>query len=147
MPSDYTFAANSLGDLFYKTYDKMPYVNAKRQCESDGAFLAIPRSEAENDFITGLLPNQNMWIGINDIEREGRYVAVDGGDIPYTNWYPGEPNNHRHGGWCGFCDEDGVMIYVGGNRKTWNDSAVRFSYKFICIFNIAGEFKTMVFLI
>ena len=60
----------------------MTYAAAKAQCESDGSFLAIPRSEAENDFIAGLIPNEDIWIGINDIEQEGRYVTIHGSDIP-----------------------------------------------------------------
>ena len=77
LPIDYTFSENSLGSFFYKVYDtKLNYVEAKAQCEFDGAFLATPRSQAENDFLTGLLSDNRFWIGINDIEEERNFVAV-----------------------------------------------------------------------
>ena len=74
----------------------MSYAAADSQCKSDGSFLAIPRSEAENDFIASLIPNEYIWIGINDIEQEGRYVTVDGSAISYTNWHNGQPDNYIH---------------------------------------------------
>ena len=46
------------GNLSYKIYPSPAnYGDAKAQCESDGTFLAIPRSQAENDFFASLLPN------------------------------------------------------------------------------------------
>ena len=40
--------------------------------------LAIPKSKVENDFIAGLIPDKTIWIGINDINKEGHFVTVDG---------------------------------------------------------------------
>ena len=62
----YTYAKKSWGNLFYKIYEAKNYGAAKAPCESDGAFLAIPRSEVENGFIAGLIPKNNIWIGIGD---------------------------------------------------------------------------------
>ena len=52
-------------------HTELPYLFAQAQCESDGTFLAISRSEAEKDFILGLIPRE-YWIliGINVIEKE-----------------------------------------------------------------------------
>ena len=112
----------------------MTYNAAKTQCESDGAFLAIPRSEAENDYIADLIPNVNIWIGINDIDQEGVFVAVDGSNITYTNWDSGEPNDNYN--------EDGVCIRVGHSKrqKAWNDSGVSTSMRFVCSLSIQGKF-------
>ena len=113
----------------------MTYNAAKIQCESDGAFLAIPRSEAENDYIADLIPNKNIWIGINDIVQDGVFVAVDGSDITYTNWDSGEPNNY--GG-----NEDAVIIRVGHTKrqKAWNDSSKYNRERFVCSLPIRGMF-------
>ena len=110
----------------------MTYGAAKTQCESDGAFLAIPRSEAENDYIADLIPNNNIWIGINDIDQEGVFVAVDGSDITYTNWDSGEPNND----W----NEDVVIIRVGHwkRQKAWNDIPAYYKQRFVCLLRIPG---------
>ena len=90
LPTDYTFASNSWGYIiFYKIYNEgLDYGDAKAQCESDGTFLAIPISEAEEHFLFGFIPDDlSMWIGINDIEQEGLFVAVDGLEISrYDSW-------------------------------------------------------------
>ena len=97
LPDDYFFVTECWGSRFYKVYsEKMTYNAAKTQCESDGAFLAIPRSEPENDYIAGLIPNNHIWIGIDDIDQEGVFVAVDGSDITYTNWNSDQPNNSHN---------------------------------------------------
>ena len=130
LPTDYTFSENSWGNLFYKIYTTaLNYGDAKAQCESDGAFLAIPRSQAENDFLTGLLPNEHIWIGINDIEEEGNFVAVDGREISWTNWHPDEPSPGD--------GEDGVEIR-GWDNGRWNDVDVRTTSKFVCSIHIEG---------
>ena len=95
LPYGYTFAENPWGNSFYKIYRaSMTYLAAKAKCESDGATLATPRSDAENDFFVELLPGENIWIGINDIDQEGRFVYDDGSDVSYTKWNTasGEPS-------------------------------------------------------
>ena len=130
LPNDYTFAEISLGNLFYKIYNtNSNYSDAKAQCESDGAFLAIPRSQGENDFFAGLIP-EVIWIGINDIEEEGNFVAVDGRDISWTNWGTAwngvsEPN--------GGANENAVEL-----NPLWNDTPESSLKKFVCSFNIEG---------
>ena len=136
LPSDYNFAEKSWGNFFYKIYTtKFNYNDAKTQCESDGAFLAIPRSQAENDFLTGLVPNGHIWIGINDIREEGNFIAVDGRDITYTNWYSNQPTGTADDG----TDEDGVEIYNWANGQ-WNDAAISSKEKFVCSIHIEGIF-------
>ena len=130
----------------------MNYLDAKAQCESDGAYLATPRSDAENDFIAGLLPSKNIWIGINDIDEEGKYVSVDGLDVSYTKWFPklsfwapnGQPDNFLNSNGM---DEDGVSII----RSTWNDQSSRFwddvfitnLFQFVCIYNLPSDYASV----
>ena len=121
------------GNFFYKIYPSASYGDAKSQCEADGSFLAIPRSEAENDFIASLFGDTRIWIGINDIEQEGSFVGVDGSEISWTNWMENQPNNDR--------DEDGVELWTSTGR--WNDIDVSFQWKFVCSIHIEG----IVFLI
>ena len=132
MTIDYAFSENSWGNLFYKI-DKTirNYDGAKAQCESDGAFLAIPRSQAENDFLTDLLPYDNFWIGINDIEEQGNFVTVDGSDISWTNWGPDEPGGPAY--------EDAVAILdSAGQGGQWYDLAQSSGMKSICSIYIEG---------
>ena len=137
LPDDYFFVTKSWGSIFYKVYSEQnDYNAAKTQCESDGAFLAIPRSEAENDYIGDLIPNAKIWIGINDIDEEGVFVAVDGSDITYTNWNSGEPNNSPTWNYIG--DEDAVHIH--DHQNTWNDQPVHELARFVCSLRIQGMF-------
>ena len=138
LPDDYFFVTRYWGTRFYKVYSyKTTYNTAKIQCESDGAFLAIPRSEAENDYIADLFPDEPIWIGIDDIDQEGVFVAVDGSDLTYTNWDSGEPNNYENA-------EDAVIIrqIVGplGRQKAWNDHKAYKQERFVCSLRIPGMF-------
>ena len=142
LPDDYTFTMNSWGNSFYKIYQSMNYVDAKSQCESDGAYLATPRSDAENAFIAGLIPNQSIWIGVSDIDEEGQFISADGLDVTFTKWYQKvrQPDNYQHGNGN---DEDGVQI-VGtsgweDSKGFWNDQQITNRYKFVCHYNIPAQ--------
>ena len=130
LPTDYISAASTWGDLFYKAYTtELEYEDAKAQCESDGTFLAVPRSQTQNDFFADLLTlnwDENLWIGINDIEEEGSFVAVDGRELSWTNWNPSQPNG---GG-------DGVI--VGQRNGRWYDTGVMNNHVFVCSIDIEG---------
>ena len=133
LPNGYTFASNPWGDSFYKAYfDKMTYHDAVSQCESDGALLAFPRSEAENNFIANLFPSTgfSILIGINDIDEEGNFVSIDGRDLVFTKWDPSEPNDYNN-------NEDAATIGKHESRG-WNDVPVTHKYKFVCFYEISS---------
>ena len=138
----YTFAINTWGNLFYKTYKAMNYLDAKAQCESDGAYLATPRSDDQNAFLSSLIPNENIWIGLNDIDKEGTFVSVDGSDVNYTKWFTGsgQPDNFQHSN--GF-DEDGVHILGDPNvsNEFWNDGPITDRHQFVCINYIIVDYS------
>merc|ERR1711917_158866 len=94
--------------------------------------LAIPRSKTEHDFFASLIPNEQFWIGINDIEQEGSFVAVNGQEVSWTNWGPGEPN--------GGTNENAVEI-MNWNGNLWNDRSASDTLKFVCSLNIEGKFR------
>ena len=76
-----------------------------------GYHLASIGSAAEESFVASLVPEQQAWIGFNDIADEGSFVWSDGSPVTYSNWAGGEPNNA--GG------EDATVINWSGIR--WND--------------------------
>ena len=108
----------------------MNYLDANTQCESDGAYLAIPQSDAENAFLASLIPNDNIWIGVNDIDEEGTFAAVDDQDVTYTKWYANRPDNNGNA--------DGVFIRSNG---FWDNVGITAQYKFICMFNVEFDFS------
>jgi hypothetical protein len=82
-------------------------------------------SQAENDFVVGLLPPQpshraHYWIGATDRVVEGAWQWVDGTPFAYTNWWNGEPND------IGGEDElayDFRDQSFGGPAWAWNDGS------------------------
>ena len=111
LPADYTFATNSWGDSFFKVYPEVLDFNAARaRCESDGAYLPAPMSDAENNFILGLRPEGDFWLGVYDVESvnllpiaphigeqyyEERWKLLDGSDVKYTNFILPEYQNYN----------------------------------------------------
>ena len=110
----------------------LKYLDAKGRCQADNSYLATPRSYTQNLFLIRFFPTKNIWIGINDINSEGRFISVDGYPVTYTRWAPGNPNN--------WGNEDGVHI-VGSddnwnsntsNHGRWNDNSINESFRFVC---------------
>ena len=109
---------------------KLKYLDAKARCRTDNSHLATPRSYTENLFLIRFFPTKNIWIGINDINSEGRFISVDNYPVTYTRWAPGEPNSSGN--------EDGVHI-IGSEWKNewnklgrWNDIGINNSIRFVC---------------
>ena len=111
-----------MGSTYTLSYDR-----AKNYCRSDAAYLATPRSYYENKLLIWEFPNTNLWLGINDISKEGHFVSEDGHKVSYFRWGPGEPNDRGN--------EDGVHI-VGnsdyGVKGKWNDSPITREFEFVC---------------
>ena len=101
----------------------LPYRAAAEACKALNGHLAVFDSpEAYAD--SGVRQPGGFWIGINDIEAEGVYVAEpDGERVSVTNWRAGEPNNV--GG-----NEDCVM--VDGSTGQWNDGNCEHSLPAFC---------------
>lgn len=71
--------------------------------------------------LTGL---RSLWIGLNDVEREGTFVWSSGAPVTYTNWAPGEPAGGR-------LDENYVGMVVDPGFATpgqWHDIVSDFRY-------------------
>ena len=86
--------------------------------------------------MAGLVWPQVLWLGINDIDTEGDWVAEDHTTLSYFNWgvsncCGAEPNNN--GG-----NEDAVTFYGGndanGEAHKWNDSPVTQIHKVVCTY-------------
>ena len=132
LTNGYSYAENSWGNLYYKNYGVSDFLSAKAQCESDGAYLPTPKSDAMNAFIAGLSSVQ-LWLGINDLAQEGVWKTTDGQDLSYTNWLPGQPN-HAH-------IIDGIFYSAFLSKQDhikgkWNDAPLTNAYEFVCIYEV-----------
>ena len=146
LPIDYTYSHELFGTIFYKIFDAKTYADARSQCESDGpATLAVPHSSLENKFITDLIPDTDIWIGVNDIDEEGSFVSLDSYGLTYMPWKSGQPDNYNYGDF----DEDAVQIsgkfnYGPNENKEiglWNDIIETSISQFVCSFVIRGKFN------
>ena len=137
------WVAAEYGGLFcYRPFNKeadppLTWLVAEEFCEAVGGNLVSIHGEAENDFVKGLIAEQNFdndttWIGLNDIELEEAWKWVDETAVEFLDWSMGQPNNWG-GCWWGDCAQhcvaiDDPIIGFGG----WNDLECDEEFKYIC---------------
>ena len=72
--------------------------------------LFEPKDSSTNDQVIQFAYTMNLpsaqygvrlHIGINDIATEGTWQYATGGDLVYTNWGNGQPDNYQNGQDCG----------------------------------------------
>ena len=160
---DYVFSMEKWDNFLYKKYDQaMNFSDAVVQCESDSAYLAFPRSSAENEFISNLFAGSQTWIGVHDIGEgglpitrgifarlffkmrtfwrqifehgeDGSFVSIDDADLSFTSWGKKEPHDWTHA--------SGVMM----NGETWftrmkNPDVI---FPFVCFNRIQCKFNNI----
>uniref|UniRef100_A0A672FW95 Mannose receptor C-type 1 n=1 Tax=Salarias fasciatus TaxID=181472 RepID=A0A672FW95_SALFA len=72
--------------------DNKNWQGARKYCHDQGGNLVSILNDREQAFLTTqmLHHNQDLWIGMNDINWEKHYVWTDGRAIKYTNWAKGD---------------------------------------------------------
>ncbi|XP_055509217.1 lectin-like isoform X1 [Leucoraja erinacea] len=110
------------------------WANAEEFCKHQphSAHLASVSSRVHNIFLKKMIAaesngNLKIWIGLNDILREGTLVWVDGSTHIYRHWLQGEPNNH--GG-----HQDCVIIN-NDDGGFWSDRPCLEMAPFICSYH------------
>ncbi|XP_062966065.1 low affinity immunoglobulin epsilon Fc receptor [Cynocephalus volans] len=91
------------------------WLHAQYACSDIQGRLVSIHSPEEQDFLTKHANRRGSWIGLHDVDAEGEFIWMDGSAVDYSNWHPGEPNNHGQG-------EDCVMMQGSGQ---WNDAFCR----------------------
>lgn len=125
------------------TADRKTWTEAQDACKQQGSNLTSVTSLDEQEFLSNHVKDINnfdftehMFIGINDREREGTFVWVDGLPVSFTYWNYGEPNSAHED-----CGELVRGLY-------WNDKECWESHSYICkklrckkSFNLIGDVK------
>ena len=105
------------------------WTDANAYAQSIGGRLAKIDSQAENDFLLNHWGSAtygdhievgNLWIGLNDQAEEGKFTWTDGSTPGFTNWAPGEPNNHLSGV-LGEHYAAIIAALLDSDRGKWND--------------------------
>ena len=124
----YTGPFNYNNHSYYLNSQLTNWPSAKVKAAEIGGYLVSPTTAQENDYVYSLLPDSNYWIGLSDSVQENSWVWESGEPFSFSNWYPGEPNNHM--------DEDYVSYWNNSpNSNKWNDGVISASSKFIVEFN------------
>ncbi|XP_041458281.1 macrophage mannose receptor 1-like isoform X1 [Lytechinus variegatus] len=77
-------------------------------CALRSADLVSIADASEMNFVTSLMQTGNtgttrissVWLGLNDMDREGTYAWTDGSEITYTKWAAGQPQNTENDDDC-----------------------------------------------
>lgn len=135
----YTLASAGLTSRYRQVTTGRGWVEAERDCESDGGHLVVIDSVAENEFMTSIAEksvtnvdgtHQLVWLGAGDSSTEGEFRWVTGSDFDLTFWSGGggaggangEPNDL-------YDDEDCVEIRADGQ---WNDDRCDAMLAYVC---------------
>ncbi|KAM4543684.1 macrophage mannose receptor 1 [Fundulus diaphanus] len=128
----------------YKLFaDKKAWQDARTHCQKEGGNLLSITSEKEQAFLTTQLLSQNddLWIGMNDINWEMHFFWTDGKSISFTNWAKGQPTSSPDGRY--FMDKDfDCVIIVGSNLKMkgqWKVEDCGAKRGFVCKKNVDSQ--------
>ncbi|KAG7229387.1 hypothetical protein INR49_012778 [Caranx melampygus] len=95
---------------------------SRQDCLARRSDLVIITTNDEQNFLT-TLTNNRAWIGLSDIEEEGKWKWVDETELVGGGfWRPGEPNNEGH--------EDCAEISHSNGK--WNDVPCNLRKSWIC---------------
>ncbi|XP_039503720.1 CD209 antigen-like protein C [Pimephales promelas] len=111
-----------LGSIFISVELKNWY-ESRQYCRNRGGDLIIINTEEKQSFITTLV-TEGAWIGLSDIQLEGKMTWVDNSTLKQGFWELGEPNNSGN--------EDCVERRASRPFLNWNDIPCSFLRQGIC---------------
>ena len=115
--------------IYLLVKEEKRYVDAQLACQGRGGTLGMPKDEAANGLLAAYVAQAGLarvFIGINDLEREGAFVYADRSPMQtFSKWRSGEPNN-------AYDEEDCVELEASGG---WNDVACHLTMPFLCEFD------------
>ncbi|XP_026115226.1 C-type lectin domain family 10 member A-like [Carassius auratus] len=83
--------------LYFFSSEKKSWTESRRYCRERGTDLIIINNREEQDFVKNICGSEHFWIGLTDVEEEGRWKWVDGSNSNITSgfWKSGEPNDYQ----------------------------------------------------
>ncbi|XP_076864339.1 uncharacterized protein LOC143516551 isoform X2 [Brachyhypopomus gauderio] len=114
---------------------KLNWTQSQDHCGDQGGHLVIITSQAEQGFVSSHV-KETHWIGLNDLETEGKWMWVNGKPLnKVTFWYirpndPDEPDNWKIEDLSG--ENCASLGNEGGNTDRWYDASCRKLKKCIC---------------
>ncbi|XP_074640218.1 lymphocyte antigen 75-like [Tubulanus polymorphus] len=110
------------------------WMESEKTCVKYGGHLLTIVDSEQNEFYKTIAQNygNSVWIGFNDIEKEGDFVWSSNTDVVYTNWgkywgsYAQPWTRGKLAGDCVVLSKEGKMKY------TWDDISCEMKRAFIC---------------
>lgn len=98
--------------------NKKTWHDARDYCIKHGGNLASVFSQKEQDFITVQMAGHpcDMWLGLNDVNWEMRFLWTEGRKVTYVNWAKGHPTMVPDGRYS-FEGEFDCVVTVGSNAR------------------------------
>nr|XP_022341256.1 brevican core protein-like [Crassostrea virginica] len=128
----------------FQLFQIVNWNRAEHDCNRKGGHVVEINSRGEQEFILSTLSflrfaGDGVWIGLNDVKQEGRYLWTTGDTLSYSNWGPGQPSNSygKRRFILGHVEEDCVvMLYRDWGH--WNDVTceAHFNNPYICEYSI-----------
>ena len=122
------------GGCYQLTNTPSTWIEAVSLCQQQGGNLITIHSLAQNRWVYEYFRMEgrtsgSLWIGLNDISKEGSYQWVDGsgGIASYSNWISGEPNNAGSAQNC--------MVLWSGYLGLWGDIECWNTFPALCKWN------------
>ncbi|KAH7720489.1 C-type lectin 13 [Aphelenchoides avenae] len=121
------------GEKCFKLLPRNDFDGGHKACERSNATVASVHSQDENAFITKLAHDMfgtrvEFYIGLEYSRRDKLWHWVDGSDVDYDAWQPGEPNNALGDEYCGEVWHEGP----------WNDLPCRYRRPTMCQKKVAN---------
>ncbi|XP_056598064.1 C-type lectin domain family 4 member D-like [Triplophysa dalaica] len=123
-------------NCYFFSSEKQTWFESRRSCEDLDAHLITINEEKEHVFIASHI-KESFWIGLNDLDTEGRWVWVNNQTLNETGvqfWHKrnssSEPDN-----WKGQDPSGENCVCLGDVLKPpniWFDVSCRHVLKFIC---------------
>ncbi|XP_015685519.1 mannose-binding protein [Protobothrops mucrosquamatus] len=111
------------GKSFVSTGRSENFANGKALCSQAGGALAVATNAAENAALTAMTKwlGKHIYLGISDLQTEGKFVYLNGQPLRYTHWKSSEPNNLN--------EEDCAVLL---ETSQWNDIGCDHQTLIIC---------------
>ncbi|XP_060102033.1 lithostathine-1-beta-like [Heteronotia binoei] len=132
-PSGWLFYQGNCYGLFQ---DKLTWAEAEIDCQSQGrnGHLTSITSQAEGAVLANLikaspLDDVNVWIGLHDPQKNGRWRWSNRSLVNYKSWFTGMPDNYKNQEYC-------TELWRQSGYVGWNDVNCKHERPYICKYEL-----------
>ncbi|KAK2871164.1 hypothetical protein Q8A67_023691 [Cirrhinus molitorella] len=113
--------------FYFISSEKKSWSESRQDCKDRGADLIIINNKEKQDLVKQMSVDKYVWIGLTDIDVEGKWKWVNGSSLTSGFWNLVEPNGHR--------GENCVVSYT----SKWYDYPCNDPFHSICEKSISNE--------